>query len=79
MTDPEVINLHSQSTNVESDSVRERRNKLLKQSDWTQANDSPLANDKKTEWKTYRQSLRDLPKHSKFPNLEDSDYPTQPK
>ena len=27
---------------------------------------------------TYRQALRDLPSHSNWPNLEDSDWPTKP-
>jgi hypothetical protein len=43
--------------------LREQRNQKLVNSDWTQASDhtSPLADDKKAEWATYRQSLRDLP------------------
>ena len=28
--------------------------------DWTQGSDSPLSNDKKTEWANYRTSLRDI-------------------
>ena len=43
--------------------LRRERNEKLIDSDWTQASDhsSPLANDKKTEWATYRQALRVLP------------------
>jgi hypothetical protein len=41
--------------------VRSRRNSLLNSSDWTQMPDSPLSEDKKNEWKLYRQNLRDLP------------------
>lgn len=41
--------------------VRSRRNALLNTSDWTQMPDSPLSEDKKNEWKIYRQQLRDLP------------------
>ena len=41
--------------------VRIERNNLLSESDWTQMSDSPLSDSKKTEWATYRQSLRDLP------------------
>ena len=40
--------------------VRIKRNKLLTDSDWTQAADSPLTDVKKAEWATYRQALRDL-------------------
>ena len=31
-----------------------------------------------TEMQTYRQALRDLPTHSNWPYLEDSDWPTKP-
>jgi hypothetical protein len=48
--------------NKDWDSVfRKRRSLRLEDSDWTQGNDSPLSNSKKTEWATYRQTLRDLP------------------
>tara|TARA_R100000900_G_scaffold111040_1_gene86672 strand:+ start:72 stop:431 length:360 start_codon:yes stop_codon:yes gene_type:complete len=58
--------------------VREQRNALLAASDWTQANDSPLTDEAKASWVTYRTALRDLPSHSNWPNLEDSDWPTKP-
>jgi len=57
---------------------RYKRNLLLTESDWTQANDSPLNDEKKTEWATYRTSLRNLTSHSNWPRLEDSDWPTEP-
>ena len=53
---------------------RSQRNALLVETDWTQSRDVVLTND--AAWKTYRQALRDLPSHSSFPNLQDSDYPT---
>ena len=59
-------------------SNREKRNDLLAASDWTQANDSPLAAEAKASWVTYRTALRDLPSHSNWPNLEDADWPTAP-
>ena len=43
-----------------TDAVREIRNKLLQNSDWTQVPDSPLSDSKKAEWATYRQQLRDM-------------------
>tara|TARA_Y100001938_G_C7964220_1_gene365956 strand:+ start:485 stop:853 length:369 start_codon:yes stop_codon:yes gene_type:complete len=55
---------------------RAKRNAMLIDSDWTQNKDVVLSND--AEWKTYRQALRDLTKHSSFPNLQDSDFPTKP-
>ena len=56
-------------------SNRQKRNDLLAACDWTQANDSPLANDKKIEWATYRTLLRDLPSSSDWPNVT---FPTEP-
>ena len=49
-------------------SVRATRDQKLTASDWTQMADGPLASSKKTEWATYRQSLRDLPTASGFPH-----------
>jgi hypothetical protein len=43
------------------DYVRSHRTYLLRESDWTQTADSPLTDEKKAEWATYRQTLRDLP------------------
>ena len=40
--------------------IREVRNQILKETDWTQVPDSPLSDQKKQEWKEYRQKLRDL-------------------
>ena len=42
--------------------LRTERNRLLVESDWTQSPDSPLTDEKKKEWATYRQSLRDMTK-----------------
>ena len=39
--------------------LREMRDNLLAESDWTQSRDVTLSND--ADWKTYRQALRDLP------------------
>ena len=41
--------------------LREMRDKLLAESDWTVMPDSPLSDSNKAEWETYRQALRDLP------------------
>lgn len=58
--------------------VRNRRNSLLANSDWTQVADSPLSTEVKAQWATYRQSLRDISSHENFPNLADTDWPTEP-
>ncbi len=57
---------------------RATRNELLVDSDWTQMPDSPLADEVKTSWSTYRSSLRSLPENENWPNLEDADWPTKP-
>jgi hypothetical protein len=46
----------------EMQTFRYHRNKLLEESDWTVMADSPLSESKQTEWKTYRQALRDITK-----------------
>tara|TARA_Y100001973_G_C5151826_1_gene308546 strand:- start:126 stop:452 length:327 start_codon:yes stop_codon:yes gene_type:complete len=56
--------------------VRVERSKLLTDSDWTQGADSPLSTSKKTEWQTYRQSLRDLPTTGTDP--DSITWPTPP-
>ena len=56
--------------------LRHLRNILLRESDWTQFTDSPLTDSKKTEWKTYRQALRDLPATESDP--ENATFPTKP-
>jgi hypothetical protein len=40
--------------------VRDLRNELLLECDWTQLSDSPLTNQKQIEWQIYRQQLRDV-------------------
>ena len=57
---------------------RATRNDLLAASDWTQMPDSPLTDEAKTSWATYRTALRDLPTNENWPSLEDADWPTQP-
>ena len=41
--------------------LRNRRNSLLSNSDWTVATDTPLGDSKKAEWVAYRTLLRDYP------------------
>ena len=59
------------------DDLRTTRNKLLAESDWTQSRDVTLTKD--TDWKTYRQSLRDITKD--LTTVDDVDkvtWPTKP-
>jgi len=45
---------------IKMENLRTKRNSLLTESDWTQGQDSPLTDSKKTEWATYRTNLRNL-------------------
>tara|TARA_B100001063_G_C16736018_1_gene542045 strand:+ start:1055 stop:1519 length:465 start_codon:yes stop_codon:yes gene_type:complete len=66
----------AERTAAASSDVRSQRNDKLKACDWTQMADSPLASDKKTEWATYRQGLRDISSASGFPHT--MTWPTEP-
>ena len=57
-------------------SLRNKRNVLLLESDWTQAVDSPLSDSDKAEWVTYRQALRDIT--LTYWREEDTVWPTKP-
>lgn len=43
------------------DEIRIKRDRLIAATDWTQTLDSPLSDEKKAEFVTYRQALRDIP------------------
>ena len=59
--------------------IRAERDKLLTESDWTQANDTPLTDANVAKWKTYRTSLRDLPSdQSSKTKYSDITWPTKP-
>ena len=59
--------------------LRNKRNLMLEECDWTQAADSPLSDSKKAEWATYRQQLRDLTNTYTTENsIEDIVFPTRP-
>ena len=56
--------------------MKDQRNLLLMQSDWTQVVDSPLSDSKQAEWATYRQALRDFP--STWVPADTCDFPDRP-
>ena len=55
--------------------VRARRSGKLLSCDWTVLSDVPITAEKKAEWETYRQSLRDITDQSDPFNIT---WPTQP-
>lgn len=54
--------------------IREKRNKLLLESDWTQLPDVSL--DTKQAWAVYRQQLRDMPENQQ--DVKNPVWPTPP-
>jgi hypothetical protein len=54
--------------------AREKRDLLLKESDWTQLSDVKLSNI--SVWNAYRQLLRDIPQQLGFP--QSIDWPVKP-
>jgi hypothetical protein len=65
-------------TPQEAENVRRKRDELLNKYEWT-VNSPDLTDDKKAEWKTYRQALRDLPDQSGFPwEADGMTWPTKP-
>ena len=66
---------------IAMDALREHRDSLLKESDWTQTPDVPESI--KNEWTAYRQALRDLPTNSPNATIENDrlvnvTWPTKP-
>ena len=70
-------------------SIDEKRNRfmertrlnLLSQSDWTQTLDSPLSDDVRAEYATYRQLLRDLPNTINWDTIQSEEeivWPREP-
>jgi hypothetical protein len=57
--------------------IRKERNQLLKDSDYIMVSDAPITAEKKEEWATYRQALRDIPQDYDSP--DEVVYPTKPK
>ena len=60
-------------------SLRVERNLLLVDSDWTDLPSSPLTDEKKSEWQTYRTNLRDITNGlTTVKEVEAVEFPTKP-
>ena len=55
--------------------IRQKRNRLLAESDWTQLPDAPLSDKQKEVWRAYRKALRDMPQQEGFPTIA---FPQKP-
>jgi hypothetical protein len=75
----QVVDLTEEEIQAAKDSamaqIRNHRNQLLKDCDWTQIADCTIP--KKSEWTTYRQTLRDLPSTVTDPRTF-ADWPHNP-
>ena len=59
--------------------LRKKRDYLLLTSDWTQLSDNTLTDEKKAEWRAYREALRQMPQtHSSATDKSDIVWPTKP-
>lgn len=47
--------------------LREMRDVLLKESDWTQVPDCPLSEEIKNDWRIWRQEMRDITSTASYP------------
>ena len=82
LTDSEKTAAQTEVDNQTAARNREERNRKLTETDWMACSDVTMVED----WKTYRQALRDITKHSNWPNLKvpdidgsgDNDWPTKP-
>ena len=77
LTDAEIVDYHLESismaekaTEILKEEVRQKRNRLLLESDWTQFPDSPITDPvEQAKWREYRQALRDITKQANYPNV----------
>jgi hypothetical protein len=76
MTEQEIATVEAEKQALIDDAwtnLRNERNALLTNSDWTVLADSPTPT---AAWKAYRQALRDLPANTTDPTAPD--WPTPP-
>ena len=71
---PTEEELNMKWAELKKEQMREKRNELLKECDFRFVTDFPQSDEKKQEWQTYRQALRD------FPSVwfEGMEYPLKP-
>ena len=65
-----------QETDNQAQAVRDKRDKLLADTDWTQTDDAPLSSEDKESVRKYRQALRDITAQSGFP--QEIKWPDKP-
>ena len=68
----EEANINADNTAFLASEIRRKRNKALLASDWMGCTDVKMT----SEWRTYRQELRDITDQPDFPN--DVTFPVEP-
>tara|TARA_B100000676_G_scaffold135652_1_gene134527 strand:- start:446 stop:937 length:492 start_codon:yes stop_codon:yes gene_type:complete len=68
LSDSEKTAAQTEANNRQAELQRAERNRRLAETDWMACSDVTMSED----WKTYRQALRDITKHSNWPNLKES-------
>ena len=82
LDDSQKVAAQTARDNATAESTRAERNRRLAESDWMANSDVTMTD----AWKTYRQALRDITKHSNWPYLKmpapdgsgENDWPVQP-
>ena len=82
LDDSQKVAAQTARDNATAESTRAERNRRLAESDWMANSDVTMTD----AWKTYRQALRDITKHSNWPYLKipapdgsgENDWPVRP-
>lgn len=73
------LNIFNDKENFSLHELKDLRNHLLSQSDWIVTKAIETGVGISSDWKTYRQALRDLPSHTRAPNkFMIADWPLSP-
>ena len=70
--------LGAQTQEELAQALREMRDVLLKESDWTQMPDCPLSEEIKNDWRIWRQEMRDITSTVSYPLENTSQLPATP-
>ena len=62
-------NAKEHDRSIHAKAIREKRDRLLNESDWTQANDTALSQEMVEAYRVYRQALRDITSQEEFPYI----------
>lgn len=77
IVDGEIVDKPVATPKISIDEIRYERNTLIAKTDWTQIPDAPLTDEKKAQYRAYRQALRDLPsKYDTITDIAEVNFPT---